>query len=89
MGQSYGAAVAARFFLPGRKPEERDMFMKSCCVVAAFAAVSVLGASAALGKIAIPTVRIGNPGNAADPTTGFGSVAYSYNIGSTEVTNAQ
>lgn len=39
--------------------------------------------------IQIPTVPIGNPGNALDPTTGFGSVAYAYNIGTTEVTNAQ
>ncbi|QYK49091.1 MAG: SUMF1/EgtB/PvdO family nonheme iron enzyme [Phycisphaeraceae bacterium] len=34
---------------------------------------------------------IGNPGNAPDPFTGnlYGSVAYTYNIGQTEVTNAQ
>lgn len=37
----------------------------------------------------IPTMTIGNPGNAPDPTTGFGSVAYRYNIGAYEVTNAQ
>jgi MYXO-CTERM domain-containing protein len=62
--------------------------------VAALAAVTGLGASVASAQITIPTVRIGNPGNAADPTsgfgtTGFGSVAYTYNIGATEVTNAQ
>ncbi|MBL0927263.1 MAG: SUMF1/EgtB/PvdO family nonheme iron enzyme, partial [Phycisphaerales bacterium] len=39
--------------------------------------------------VTIPTVTIGNPGNAADPLTGFGSVPYTYNIGTTEVTNAQ
>ena len=65
------------------------MSMKSFISVAALAAVTGLGASVASAQITIPTVRIGNPGNAADPTTGFGSVAYTYNIGSTEVTNAQ
>ncbi len=57
--------------------------------VAALAATTGLGASVAFATITIPTVPIGNPDNAADPTTGFGSVAYTYNIGQTEVTNAQ
>ena len=34
-------------------------------------------------------VTVGNPGNAADPTTGLGSVDYEYQIGKYEVTNAQ
>jgi len=65
------------------------MTMKQFITVAAFAAVTVggLAASSAMAVV-IPTVPIGNPGNAAD-STGFGSVAYTYNIGSTEVTNAQ
>ena len=54
--------------------------------VSVLAAITGLCASTAL---AIPLVRIGNPGNAADPTTGFGSVAYTYEIGATEVTNLQ
>jgi len=55
------------------------------------AAVVASSASSALAQITIPTVPIGNPGNAADPFTDnlYGSVAYTYNIGSTEVTNAQ
>jgi formylglycine-generating enzyme len=59
--------------------------------VAAFAAVTGLGAASVSASITIPTVPIGNPGNAADPSTGglYGAVAYSYNIGTTEVTNAQ
>jgi len=65
------------------------MSVKSFISVAAFAAVTGLGASIASASITIPTVAIGNAGNAADPTTGYGSVAYTYNIGSTEVTNAQ
>jgi hypothetical protein len=41
--------------------------------------------------VTIPTVPVGNLGNAADPLTGslYGGVAYAYNIGTTEVTNAQ
>lgn len=67
------------------------MFVKSFISVAALAAYTVSGpaVSTASAQITIPTVPIGNPGNAADPTTGFGSVAYTYNIGQTEVTNAQ
>ena len=60
------------------------------CVSAIAVAVLSLGvASASLAQITIPTVTIGNPGNAADPTTGYGSVSYTYNIGTYEVTNAQ
>jgi formylglycine-generating enzyme required for sulfatase activity len=32
---------------------------------------------------------VGNAGNAADPSTGYGAVAYKYQIGKYEVTNAQ
>ncbi|MFN7316600.1 MAG: formylglycine-generating enzyme family protein [Phycisphaerae bacterium] len=64
------------------------MSVKSFINVAALAAVIGLGASFASAQITIPTVSIGNPGNAAD-STGYGSVAYTYNIGTTEVTNAQ
>jgi hypothetical protein len=41
--------------------------------------------------VTIPTVPVGNAGNAADPLTGnlYGSVGYNYRIGTTEVTNAQ
>ena len=56
--------------------------------VAALAAVTALGASAASASITIPTVVVGNAGNAPD-TTGYGAVAYPYAIGSAEVTNAQ
>ncbi len=57
--------------------------------VVALAGVAGLGASIASAQITIPTVRIGSPGNAADQSTNRGSVAYTYNIGATEVTNAQ
>jgi sulfatase modifying factor 1 len=65
------------------------MSMKSLFRLAALAAVTSLAVSTASAQITIPTVPIGNPGNAPDPTTGFGSVAYIYFIGTTEVTNAQ
>ncbi len=41
--------------------------------------------------VTIPTVPVGNLGNANDPFTGnlYGGVSYSYRIGMTEVTNAQ
>ena len=41
------------------------------------------------GAITIATVPIGNIDNVNDPATGYGSVTYAYNIGTTEVTNAQ
>jgi sulfatase modifying factor 1 len=65
------------------------MFPKSFISVAAVAAVTGLAATSALAQITIPTVTVGNAGNAADRLTGLGSVAYTYNIGTTEVTNAQ
>ena len=49
-------------------------------VLAAVAGLS-LAASSALASITIPTVPVGNPGN--------NSVTYTYDIGATEVTNAQ
>lgn len=57
----------------------------------AFVAVSMAGLAAASADtgITIPTVTIANPGNAPDPTTGYGSVGYTYNIATAEVTNAQ
>jgi formylglycine-generating enzyme required for sulfatase activity len=67
------------------------MFVKQCVAMAALAAVTGLGASISGAQITIPTISVGDPGNAADPLTGnlYGSVAYTYNIGTTEVTNAQ
>jgi formylglycine-generating enzyme required for sulfatase activity len=65
------------------------MSLKQFMLPAAFIACNLLFAPLVLGQITITTVPIGNPGNAPDPTTGYGSVAYTYNIGATEVTNAQ
>jgi formylglycine-generating enzyme required for sulfatase activity len=52
------------------------------------AIVMTLLAGTASAAITIATVPVGNPGNAPD-TTGFGSVAYSYNIGEYDVTSSQ
>jgi autotransporter-associated beta strand protein len=41
------------------------------------------------GLINMDYVTVGNPGNPADPTTGYGAVSYDYKIGKYEVTNAQ
>ncbi|MCE5323914.1 formylglycine-generating enzyme family protein [bacterium] len=53
------------------------------------AALALLGLSMATqATITIDTVTVGDPGNTAD-TTGYGSVAYTYNIGKYEVTAGQ
>ena len=48
-------------------------------------------AATATANITIPTVTVGNPGNANDTTTGswWGGVGYTYNIGTYDVTNTQ
>ncbi len=51
--------------------------------------LALLGAGAAQAGINISMVPVSNAGNAADPTTGFGAVAYSYTIGKTDVTAGQ
>lgn len=51
-----------------------------------FAACLVVGPSAA---VQFDFAHVGNAGNASDPETGFGAVAYDYAIGKHEVTNAQ
>lgn len=64
---------------------------KNRVVAAALLAFLGAGASTALGTINIPTVTVGNPGNTPEPTPlgPYGGVGYPYNIGATEVTNAQ
>jgi formylglycine-generating enzyme required for sulfatase activity len=51
---------------------------------------AILTFAAAAHALTIPTVPVGNPGNADDPAGDeFGAVAYNYRIATTEVTNAQ
>ncbi|MDX2147340.1 MAG: SUMF1/EgtB/PvdO family nonheme iron enzyme [Planctomycetota bacterium] len=71
------------------------MSVKSFISVAALAALASPGTSIVSAQVTINTVAISNPGNAADArvmndgTSGYGSVAYAFNIARTEVTNAQ
>jgi formylglycine-generating enzyme required for sulfatase activity len=52
------------------------------------AAIAALITSAS-ASVTIDWVTVGNAGNAADPLTGYGSVAHEYKIGKYEVTNEQ
>lgn len=65
------------------------MSVKPFVTVAVLAAFIDLSVTSALAQITIPTVPVGDVGNIADPTTGYGAVAYAYNIGTHEVTNMQ
>ncbi len=51
----------------------------------------ILFSFASARAVVIPTVPVGDAGNANDPSTGnlYGGVSYDYRIGTTEVTNAQ
>ncbi len=60
----------------------------AACLVAVSIGVGLLPSQVTAANITIDTVPVGNSGNSAD-TTGFGAVSYAYNIGTTEVTNAQ
>ena len=63
--------------------------MKKARAVSALAAMLLL-AGAAMADVVIETVPVGNAGNADDTEgDGYGSVSYTYNIGKTEVSNAQ
>ncbi|MCX6865220.1 MAG: SUMF1/EgtB/PvdO family nonheme iron enzyme [Verrucomicrobia bacterium] len=55
--------------------------------LAVLAGVSLV--TPALAVVNIAWVPVGNAGNTADPSTGYGSVASAYNIGKYEVTNSQ
>ena len=64
---------------------------RTSLLIAGWMATHCLLVATASANITIATQSIGNPGNAADAFTGgnYGSVSYAYNIGRTEVTNAQ
>lgn len=58
-------------------------------ITLAATAASLFAASSASAQITMDWSTVGNAGNAANPTTGFGSVGYEYRIGTYEVTNSQ
>ena len=51
--------------------------------------IADLSAAEIIRGINIDSVSVGNAGNAADITTGYGAVDYNYRIGKYEITNAQ
>src|SRR5690606_10673873 len=59
--------------------------------IAVLSLFGLLIAAKSACAVTIPTVPVGNAGNAPDPSTGglYGAVSYDYRIGTTEVTNAQ
>jgi formylglycine-generating enzyme required for sulfatase activity len=65
------------------------MQTKNKVYAVALATLAAIGGATAHANITIETVTVGNPGNAWDDTTNYGSVSYVYQIGKYEVTNAQ
>ncbi|MDX2118280.1 MAG: choice-of-anchor R domain-containing protein [Planctomycetota bacterium] len=65
------------------------MSLRTFSGLVALAGLTAVAASSALAQITIPTVKVKDPGNVADPVTTVGSVAYVYNIGTSEVTAGQ
>jgi sulfatase modifying factor 1 len=63
--------------------------MKTTTATAGLLIAASVFSSLASASVTIDWVTVGNAGNAADPLTGFGVVAYEYKIGKYEVTNAQ
>jgi sulfatase modifying factor 1 len=62
-----------------------DMKLENLLTIAA----SGMLMATASASVTIDWVTVGNAGNAADPSTGYGAVGYNYQIGKYEVTNAQ
>jgi formylglycine-generating enzyme required for sulfatase activity len=58
-------------------------------VLLAASCVPLMGAGRVFARGFIATVPVGNVGNAADPSTGFGAVNYAYSIGEYDVTPDQ
>jgi formylglycine-generating enzyme required for sulfatase activity len=63
--------------------------MKTTTAVTGLVIAASVFSSLGFASVAIDWVTVGNSGNAADPTTGYGAVGYEYKIGKYEVTYAQ
>ncbi len=75
-----------QFFGLNRKHKTMNMkYLAATVLVSVLAVFFVVAAHA----VTIDTVTIGNPNNAADTTTGYGSVAEMYAIGKYEITSGQ
>ena len=86
-----GAVEGRIFFCRRSTINRKGLKMRSHKMMYVLFLAPALGllAGAASASITIATVPVGNPGNAPDSTPGFGSVAYSYNIGEYDVTSSQ
>ena len=62
---------------------------RSAVVAASFALAAACLCTTPAHAVTIDMVTVGNPGNANDPTTGYGAVNYEYRIGKYEVTIQQ
>ena len=58
-------------------------------LLAVFLLATFVATTVDAAGVTIAWSPVGNPGNAPDPATGNGAVNYSYNIGTTDVTNSQ
>ena len=54
-----------------------------------FLVAALLASTARAGTVNISMVPVGDPGNVADPLTGYGSVSYTYSMGEFDVTIGQ
>jgi formylglycine-generating enzyme required for sulfatase activity len=76
----------ALIFIKRKETMTGKMFLT--CIVVALAGLTTFTRLAS-ATVTFDWATVGNPGNAADPATGFGAVAYEYRISKYEVTNAQ
>ena len=85
--RSAAVSVAALSLLNRSRAFSKLTFVVSVILFCAISLVALQSASAVI----IPTVPVGNVGNANDPATGslYGGVGYAYNIGKYEVTVGQ
>ena len=74
-----------------RKTSRRVVPYLAVVIVASFASVTQAQGvfSMPSGETSLSFVPVGNPGNAADPSTGYGSVGYVYRMGEYDVTVGQ
>lgn len=67
----------------------RNIMTMNTCAVGLGLGLALLSTPSSFAEVTFDWATIGNAGNAADPTTGFGAVAYEYRMATTEVTNTQ
>ncbi len=91
-GGEEGNLVYKRNIFGGLWPYQREgrSSMNRCiCSVGLAIGLGIVTSTTAFGEVTFDWATIGNAGNAADPFTGFGTVANDFRMATTEVTNAQ